>query len=777
MGNVITFSAGDPEGMRKALKRLFQSQERRRSPTEQAEMDEFVRQLNEAAQRGDRHVFEALLEPAATELSEKDGPSEKEPSLVLWAAMEGHAEILDGLLSAGARPDEVYMGLSPLSIAAEKGHIDIVRRLIAAGASVSQPGLLEQPLSAAVKGEHRDAIDILLRAGADVDAASWAGTPLLNAVKSGNLQILQQLVDAGADVQMKWMAGNNLVAEAVGADLSEAKRQTVIQRLIELGVSANAINNFGRTPLMLAVEAGHESTVDFLLSCGADPNVAATAPSESESTKTFSSSDRSTALILAARSGQVQIAARLLAAGAAVDRTDTNNLTALHWAKRNGHSNVVAMLMDAGAEADVSSPEALLSATCAGDAAAVRAAIAAGVDVNTRDRAGPLGDCYGFTPLIAAAMAGNQEIVSILLQAGADIELQSHPFPASTNPLMAAAKAGYIDVVRQLLDAGADLNAKNKGFEGGRMQPLHFAASGGRAAVAKLLLDRGAKLHAKTADRETPLHLAARSGNLETVQLLLDAGANPHAKNESKQTPRDTLRHADKKNAKIGPVLQAAEAAVPRPTKKAKPKPQRVPVIPHEWEEAPWELERPDFTDASSRDTFQAAVDFMIDALGGVKPTEEPDFPGARFFRTRREAAADVATNCRQELAQFGAMAVHGLGRGSFRDDDPDILMLLPTTDWVQAVAFVQTADPNGGKGPGQIVAGLKQLFELRPFFLTEIAHDKIAGFFTAPAENSRALAKWMEEFCSDIVSQGVGSVSELARQLKTGNQLYFWWD
>ncbi len=34
-----------------------------------------------------------------------------------------------------------------------------------------------------------------------------------------------------------------------------------------------------------------------------------------------------------------------------------------------------------------------------------------------------------------------------------------------------------------------------------------------------------------------------------------------------------------------------------------------------------------------------------------------------------------------------------------------------------------------------------------------------------------------VEDFCSDIVSQGVGSVSELARQLGKSDDMFFWWD
>ena len=293
------------------------------------------------------------------------------------------------------------------------------------------------------------------------------------------------------------------------------------------------------------------------------------------------------------------------------------------------------------------------------------------------------------------------------------------------------------------------------------------------AEVVELMLKHGAKVNAKAADKDTPLHGAVSSGDLATVECLLAAGADPKAKTAYESTPRDLLQYADK-NPRIGPILEAAEAAAPK--KKAKPKKKSEPAIPHAWTDAEFDLDRPDFTDAAASDQFAQAIELVAAALD-AKPTEHDQFPGARLFETKRGAAVDLIETRRKELADLNAMAIHGVGRRSFSPEDRDLLMLLPTSDWQQAVAFIGTGDPNGGKGPGQILAGLQQLYELRPFVLNEIAHDTLAGRFTAPYENSRALAKWMEAFCSDIIYQGVGSVSKLAADLKESDRLYFWWD
>jgi hypothetical protein len=269
--------------------------------------------------------------------------------------------------------------------------------------------------------------------------------------------------------------------------------------------------------------------------------------------------------------------------------------------------------------------------------------------------------------------------------------------------------------------------------------------------------------------------MAASSGDIQSVKLLLDAGADPLAKDEFGNTPRDGLQYAKKKNPQMGSLLEEAERSAPK--KEARPKPKKAePAIPHDWKNAPWEAERPDFAGAAQSDKFRQATALVADALN-AQPREQQDFPGARLFSTTMSAAARLIQIRRDALTDLSAMAIRGFGRGAFRDDAPDDVMLIPTTNWEEAVAFIQTADPNGDKGPGQVIAGLRQLFSLRPFYITQIAHDTIAGHFIAPAANSRALAKWMEAFCSDIVHQGVGSVSELARQLKESDRLYFWWD
>ena len=87
----------------------------------------------------------------------------------------------------------------------------------------------------------------------------------------------------------------------------------------------------------------------------------------------------------------------------------------------------------------------LRDAASAGDLEGVRAALAAGADVNERGE-------FGDTALNLAAEHGHAAVVNALVSTDADI---SNRGGADKTPLMNAAFAGHAAIVRQLLEAGA----------------------------------------------------------------------------------------------------------------------------------------------------------------------------------------------------------------------------------------------------------------------------------------------------------------------------------
>ncbi len=171
------------------------------------------------------------------------------------------------------------------------------------------------------------------------------------------------------------------------------------------------------------------------------------------------------------------------------------------------------------------SPLAFISKAARGEVAAVELVLAAGMDPNVKDN-------QGITPLIAAAGAGQREVVQLLLDGGADLNAQSpervitkgkkrprKKIKYGGTPLMHAVRGGHADVVRLLLEKGADFNATDDKHG---LTALHWAVVHNQEAAMRVLLDKGASPGLKDRRGSTALALAAHYAKPEIVDVLLD---------------------------------------------------------------------------------------------------------------------------------------------------------------------------------------------------------------------------------------------------------------
>jgi ankyrin repeat protein len=126
----------------------------------------------------------------------------------------------------------------------------------------------------------------------------------------------------------------------------------------------------------------------------------------------------------------------------------------------------------------------------------------------------------GFAPLGLAAFFGHKAAVQVLVARGAEVDTVDKSQFANA-PLDAAVAANHLEVVKILLQNHASVNVRSAGD----FTPLHKAAMNGNLEIATLLLDGGADVNAVDGSGKTPLQCAAEKGHQEVWALLRQRAA------------------------------------------------------------------------------------------------------------------------------------------------------------------------------------------------------------------------------------------------------------
>jgi len=125
-----------------------------------------------------------------------------------------------------------------------------------------------------------------------------------------------------------------------------------------------------------------------------------------------------------------------------------------------------------------------------------------------------------------------------LIKKGADVNARD---PFGGTPLMIAAKRGFSNIVSALLENGADPNATMSPPTDPKLTytALHSAAEMANNEIVIQLIRAGANVNAATEYGETPLISAACFGNNSTVRILLEHGADKSKTTEEFKTAAD----------------------------------------------------------------------------------------------------------------------------------------------------------------------------------------------------------------------------------------------
>ena len=387
--------------------------------------------------------------------------------------------------------------------------------------------------------------DLLITAKADVNASNDLGaTALWLASRNRNPTMIATLLDAGANPNATLATGETpLMQASLAGDVAS------VRALLAHSANVNAHETSrDQTALMWAVSNGHTGVVRALLEAGADVHARSHASQRMVSTAARvgvvggTVYDRDgvfevgaggyTALLLAARQGQLESARLLVAAGANVNDASTSGTSALVVAAHSGHTGLGAhaavgtLLLEHGADPDAAGAgyTATHAAVLTGDLKLVKALLAHGADANLPLLKGTpvrrfstdfalAKSLIGATPLWLAAKFGESDIMRALLDHGAEPQFA---MTDGTTPLMIAISAGAGQDRRDRMFIKPEVMAKAREREA----PLTLEA-------VTVLVGAGADVNAVSESGNTALSLATRRRLDDVVQLLTDHGATP----------------------------------------------------------------------------------------------------------------------------------------------------------------------------------------------------------------------------------------------------------
>lgn len=389
----------------------------------------------------------------------------------------------------------------------------------------------------------------------------WERTPLILAAHMGQAQTVSTLLQLDAQVNARGSKGNTALIKAAQRDHTETIRVLLAQGK---GIKVDAQTRGGRTPLSFVVEAEDLSAVTLLHSHGAKINQP-DGQGDSMLIGTFLHKKYEVLDSLVAKGANINMVnnggvTTLMTAITLLGGDDAKTVltflekfitfkpkldlqqikggnggyAALHLAARFGYVEGGKLLLDNGASIDLKSLATggtpLHNAAGANQIEFAKLLIKRKANLEIFDKSGA-------TPLIIGVFHGDADMVEVLVDAGAKINVKS-PVNILVTPLVYAASnpdpfkhKDNLAIIKSLVKHKGDINFPS---ENGRTALIAAAGCSDQSKSYEkgaLLIDSGASLDLVNDKGETALMLAAGAGNQKLVTLLIDKGANAQLKN------------------------------------------------------------------------------------------------------------------------------------------------------------------------------------------------------------------------------------------------------
>jgi ankyrin repeat protein len=429
--------------------------------------------LARLAQRNAVEIRDTNFDLDIAQLIEKLGPSWRNNLIRVFARWPVYVALT--ILLAGL----VGLWLYPqLALTPEKARIQITQM----GLRFDDATFVE-----VVKKGDMPAVKLFLTAGMDPNARSPDRMPaLMAAVSEGHTQIVDALLKAKADVNAEWDRKT-----VVSWKAAEGNVET-LRAWLDRGANAKTINGAFTT----AAWYGPREVMQLLLARGADVNKVGSEALEKAVRAARVESGRR-------EKEQIDTVQYLLDLGVDVNRAE-DGWPPLHTAVASRSTAMVRLILERGADPN-------LKCDCSW--------------------CNPWVGTRGCTALMSAARSGFREMISMLLNKGANVNEKSE------DGHTALMLTGDAEITRALLNAGADVNARDNRGRTALMWVIDVGITGVDYAVALALLEGGVDVHVKDDDGRTALTWAAIRGSETIVRMLLDRGVEVNPKTVRGRTP------------------------------------------------------------------------------------------------------------------------------------------------------------------------------------------------------------------------------------------------
>ncbi|KAK4219692.1 ankyrin repeat-containing domain protein [Rhypophila decipiens] len=483
--------------------------------------------------------------PDQSNADKVDGGLEAVEGAIKLATSHGQPRILEILTSAMERQSGKLDRYRLISKAVVQGRVNCLRQTLASLKTTKdeEPRSLASEIRVAIERLDFPGLQVLLdEADISPDEADFktifaaVNNNWTEASEDTLIAITQHLCDKAGQALSE--EGYSRVTD--GAFWNAAELRTLneghLSCLIQNGANINAKKVEGydsdKTPIYDAAYCDRAKHVEYLLSCGADPNIPCTEGQWTAAHAAYDSavvvralmkhekldlntpdSEGGTVLYYASKWNKVDVVKELLGAGAELEHRSVESgseKTALEIALEYGHSAVLALFIQAGACVSKHQLEDDTLHRCVSnnDAESLKALLLLDVDIAAKD-------AQGGTALHCIDSETDVLLLRLLVNRGTPIDNTND---WEQTPLCVAVMEENLKAAEFLISRGVQLNIK-AGQRGG---PLHRACRFASLSMVKLLCEKGADVNlADPSSAGTPLQAACRrEDNTEVTEFI-----------------------------------------------------------------------------------------------------------------------------------------------------------------------------------------------------------------------------------------------------------------